>query len=725
MAGIWRKGLALALDWAFAIPDTFWDMRKYVPIFLAIGAFLLPFALYIRTLAPTYIPIDSAEFALCMRFWGLCHPPGFPLYILLGKIFTSVWPFGSLIYKANLLSAIFGAGTVLLIYLTLIKLSVKREIAALTSMFVAVNQILWEFSIAADVFAFAAFLTVLTFFLVFNNRKIAAFLVLGLLSSHFYITAVLWPVLVWYFWQISKIKYQKSNIQELVKFLILASIFFAIGFFPQVIMYWRMQMGPEINWGHANGFWGFVDYLRRKEFGSIFLISNPILTFTLLKVFKQFWAYFGSFLANFAVFLPFASIGILVFGRLIGDRKIILLLISFIVLVSVQLFLLSTIDPLEAGSPFQLNKFYLSSFVIFAIILGVSLEFAGRKIFEGTSQYIMIILSFLIVIYFLSNLKINNYANNYFSQNMVRDALGQLPPDSIAITVSHIVYFGGLYEQKIDHRFDTVRLLYFPNEKNRDSEKYQPEVFASKINQDFVNKVRARYSLGGSEQYVLETLARNLDRPIFILQGGFEEKFFAYLKGYLEPWGLWWKFEPGGVRASGEEVTGHFSTLANAGIKGSDLALKQQKDDIATYAVAYHTAGIYLASIGEYQKALEFLKKSLSVNSDAKNINGEIDLIDKTEKLDRRLDELLSSKDRTALLALGNDLFTLQNFDRCTQVYEKAVGVFDSDANFYNNLGSCLASVGKVERAKDAYKKALEIDPNLDLAKQGLGALEK
>ena len=171
---------------------------------LPLLTFVLPLALYLKTLAPTYIPIDSAELALCMKFWGICHPPGFPLYILAGKIFTEIFPFGTLIFKANLLSAIFGAGTILLVYFCLTELKVQRSISFLLAMFLAVSASFWEFSLSADVFTFATFLISLTFFLVFKNKPFWAFFALGLSASHFYISTILAPLLVWYFFRESE-----------------------------------------------------------------------------------------------------------------------------------------------------------------------------------------------------------------------------------------------------------------------------------------------------------------------------------------------------------------------------------------------------------------------------------------------------------------------------------------------------------------------------------------
>jgi len=695
---------------------------------LSLVAFFLPLTLYLVTLAPTYIPIDSAEFALCMNFWGLCHPPGFPLYILLGKIFTGIFPLGSLIYKANLFSAIFGALTVLLAFATLVELKVKKEIAFLVALFLAVNQILWEFSIASDVFTFGAFLTLAVFYLAFKKRQYLAFFVLGLSASHFYITATLWPLLAWYFWRADTTNTTNTTYMsyKTLGFLLAAAVFFALGFFPQAVMFWRMQQGPEINWGHAKGFAGFVDYLRRREFGSIFLISNPVLTFSIIKLFRQFWVFFISFFANFAVVLPLIGIGGLVLSKAWEDRRIILLFGAFVILTCIQLTLLSTIDPLEAGNPFQLNKFYLQSFVIWMVLAGYALNFFAEKLFDGETTYINILTGFLIVVYFFANWHTNNYSKNYFSQNMVSDAMSQLPQGSVAITLSHVFYFGGLYEQKIDSKYQNVILLYFPNDKNRDGESYYPELFARGVNRDFAGKIEAGKSLGVAERYVLETISRNLDKPIYLLQGGFEEKFFLYLRPYIKPYGLWWKIEPSALsKVDTSMLMNSFSNFKNGEVKSGDLELKQQRDDLLTYAVSYHSAAIYLVSIGDWNKALEFLDRSLVVNNDGGNIKNEIDLIRKTAELDGRFEELMSAKNKDKVEELGNNLFTLQNYERCRQVFEKAVAVFAGDAQTWNNLGACSASLGRVEEAKNAYKKALAIDPGLDLARKGMEALSK
>ena len=62
-------------------------------------------ALYVHTLAPSILPADSGEFQLVAQVLGIAHPPGYPLYTLLGKLATLI-PLKDAAYRVNLLSAI-------------------------------------------------------------------------------------------------------------------------------------------------------------------------------------------------------------------------------------------------------------------------------------------------------------------------------------------------------------------------------------------------------------------------------------------------------------------------------------------------------------------------------------------------------------------------------------------------------------------------------------------
>lgn len=85
---------------------------------MALPIFTLALGLYGFTLAPSVVTLfdDSLEFQLVTYQLGIAHPPGYPLYTLLGWLFTRL-PIGLVAYRVNLMSAVFGAVTASLVYL--------------------------------------------------------------------------------------------------------------------------------------------------------------------------------------------------------------------------------------------------------------------------------------------------------------------------------------------------------------------------------------------------------------------------------------------------------------------------------------------------------------------------------------------------------------------------------------------------------------------------------
>src|SRR5437762_3277993 len=86
----------------------------------ALGVVIL--AVYVRTLAPTVAGGDSGELITAAYTLGVAHPPGYPLYTLLAKLFTLI-PIGTIAWRVNLFSAVCGAGAATLIFLAVARWS--------------------------------------------------------------------------------------------------------------------------------------------------------------------------------------------------------------------------------------------------------------------------------------------------------------------------------------------------------------------------------------------------------------------------------------------------------------------------------------------------------------------------------------------------------------------------------------------------------------------------
>lgn len=112
---------------------------------IGVAIFVCVAALYLRTTAPTLGgAFDSEEFQFAAYHLDIVHATGYPLYLILGKIFTTLVPVGNIAYRMNLLSAILGAFTAVLVYLNAILLT-RRHIAALaTAALFATNTAVWR-----------------------------------------------------------------------------------------------------------------------------------------------------------------------------------------------------------------------------------------------------------------------------------------------------------------------------------------------------------------------------------------------------------------------------------------------------------------------------------------------------------------------------------------------------------------------------------------------------
>jgi hypothetical protein len=89
---------------------------------LAILSFTIFLGIYWRTACTTIFWWDSSEFVAAIATLGIPHPPSFPLYVLLGKVFSFL-PVLSLSSKLNLLSGIFSALSLAIFFLLFLKVT--------------------------------------------------------------------------------------------------------------------------------------------------------------------------------------------------------------------------------------------------------------------------------------------------------------------------------------------------------------------------------------------------------------------------------------------------------------------------------------------------------------------------------------------------------------------------------------------------------------------------
>lgn len=127
-------------------------------------SFILPLTLYIRTLAPSMLYGDSAEFQTIAYTLGIGHPTGYPIYVLLAKLFTFI-PIGEIAYRVNLFSAFCAAFAVAIVYLIIHKLAGTHESAVFGSLSLALTPLFWKHATIAEIYTLsAAWLALILYF---------------------------------------------------------------------------------------------------------------------------------------------------------------------------------------------------------------------------------------------------------------------------------------------------------------------------------------------------------------------------------------------------------------------------------------------------------------------------------------------------------------------------------------------------------------------------------
>jgi len=99
---------------------------------------------------------DDGLFILAAYFLGGAHPPGYPLFVLIGKLFTLL-PVGSVAYRVHLASAFFGGLSCAVLWLCARALIPGRLPAYLAALALGLCPVFWSQSVIAEVYTLNTF----------------------------------------------------------------------------------------------------------------------------------------------------------------------------------------------------------------------------------------------------------------------------------------------------------------------------------------------------------------------------------------------------------------------------------------------------------------------------------------------------------------------------------------------------------------------------------------
>jgi hypothetical protein len=426
-----------------------------VQVGLLAGTLLLA---YLVSMPLTVTLEDSGLFLVCLKFLGINHPPGYPIYTVLGHLFTRI-PFGSDLFNVQLLSALLGALTCFLFYFVLRELKISKISSLISTLALGLSDTFWGQTIIAEVYALNIFMFTLLLLLClrFDGSKkswIILSLVYGLsLCNH-------WPLIVLSSgtFLILLFKYRQSFAKN-VGFVLLA---FLAGLIPYLYILVRSSHSEILAFsGPVNSFGELIAYTFRNYYENDFDVAASIKDkmFFIIYFIKRLFIEYGYWGG------PFLLYGMYLAYKRFEKSLFVSLLLSFLSS-SVILLLLLSLEFNEAREKNYL-VFLLVPFCIGAIYIAVALDEIGKRFREHKYALVSAALMGVSLSLFFG-FKSNFRRNDDFASNYSKAVLLGLPVNSTLLIEGDADSGPILYSRLVEGLRADVNIysqfgLYLPN----------------------------------------------------------------------------------------------------------------------------------------------------------------------------------------------------------------------------------------------------------------------
>ncbi|MGQ9603522.1 MAG: protein O-mannosyl-transferase family [bacterium] len=220
---------------------------------------------FLSNISSYLLPGDSGELISASYTLGIAHPPGYPLYTLLGNLFSRVFPFSSVAFRYNFLSALFASAMSGLIAVVLMESGITAWLSVVITLLFSTSKAAWFEGTTAEVYGANGLLLTLTLFsfLLAMKGSQSHWLLLayigGLSVSHH--TTLFVPFILCLFALAIAGRRAVSfslSIATIMVFLVAISIWLYIPI--------RASCYPPLMWGETSSFKGFLSHITAQGY---------------------------------------------------------------------------------------------------------------------------------------------------------------------------------------------------------------------------------------------------------------------------------------------------------------------------------------------------------------------------------------------------------------------------------------------------------------------------
>ncbi len=591
----------------------------------ALAVFLLPFLVYLYFLCPTIAAGDSGELITSAKILGVPHSPGYPLYTMIGHLFTYL-PMNSVAWRVNLSSALFCALACLLVYLSIFKLT-RRIWAALAAAWgLAFSRFFWQYAEVAEVFPLNNFFTaLLTYVLIIitqpakpvdskivaqrstlNVHTIRLFwlfsFLFGLALTNHHTIILLAPAAVFVLWQTSPTFFKDRQA------LATAALFFFFGLTPYLYCPLAAMNAPAINWDNPVTLENFWRLITRADYGGF----SPFASQSSVARISQLPTFFAGLYQQFtALGLVLALLGLLNFKRHKVFQGYLALAFFFSGIFFVMYANVPITNPLLLG---VLQRFYIMPAVIVSFWIGLGVEnllgwIERRKWPKVVARTLPAFLILTLLIWeFGANVEEANFRKNTIAEDFGRQVLLSLPPDALFFVSGDVASMAVDYLQMVEGERPDAMIL--------DQAKLTYPWYYEQSLARFPGVVLPGERYDGARILNRHLIAGNMNKfPVCFMD--FKEQ--SYQQNFRAlPLGLVYQLIPKTQPYSLEEWETQTNELyAQFNLRGLQRTFPPTRFEFETahiYAEPFFRLGYEFEQAGNFGKAEHYYKKTLELN---------------------------------------------------------------------------------------------------------------
>jgi dolichyl-phosphate-mannose-protein mannosyltransferase len=466
--------------------------------------------LYFATAARDIVLGDTPELITAAITLGVPHPPGYPLFAMLGHLF-SLLPAGPLPFRVDLLSVVCGAGTALLVYMTALRITGTAAASACAALVLAFTPLVWSWALVAEVFplnnffAAAVIYCLLTWYERPRHMRflVAAAFLFGLGLSNHHTIVLVSPAVLFLLWRRRK---ELISQPRAVAGSVAATV---LGLLPYAYLPWAAARHPLWNWGDPSSLTNLWAVVARKHFGSGRLTNAP--QYMGGSPFDRLEALGASFGILAGILLLVGAVQ--AYRRSRSYFWFALLSFTFTGVVFAAYANMNLSAPLTG---LVLERFFLlpqvavAPLIAFGVLLGAELFASVAPRVQAQSRVLISVTVLLAVAGSVAaNYRRLDQSRNHATRTFAEDIFATLKPDSIVMVVGDEVISPLVYLQYVEGYRKDVAVVVMPL--------LYTEWYPGQIRRQYPNVVVPFAHYGGPSGSMRAFVEANGTRPISVM----------------------------------------------------------------------------------------------------------------------------------------------------------------------------------------------------------------